>query len=110
MVIRIVQICQSGVWQPVGGSGGIGTGQAWINVIGSRGLGGTYTNATSKPIMVAAGSGYNFNGTWNSSYVNGIQIQTSWTTGDSLFFIVPSGATYKVTMSAVGLTSWYELR
>jgi hypothetical protein len=39
-----------GITQP---SAGIGTGQTYQNVLGSRAIGTTYYNTTSKPIMVS---------------------------------------------------------
>ncbi len=94
----------------------IGVGQTWQNVTGSRAVGVTYPNTTSKPIEVSivlhATSGPFISG--YVLYVQDLQIAAIWlTTGDNyatLTAIVPSGNTYKVSGTGGGIYSWYELR
>lgn len=92
-----------------------GTGQSWQTVTGSRSIGATYTNSTSRPISVAAtvggasdiGLGYT---------VGSVSVSQAWAVGGSsaqigtVTFIVPEGNTYSVTASAGSLQSWSELR
>lgn len=89
-------------------------GQTWNDVTGSRANGGTYTNSLSYPIAVSA------YGTCGSTaagrgYVDGVQIaffQAQWNGCGGyggVFFIVPPGSTYSVSLSN-SLDKWYELR
>jgi hypothetical protein len=104
-------------WTSATPAGGIGIGQTWQNVIGSRASGVTYTNSTGKPIMVATSS-TNVNGfSYMASYCDGIMLSsasgatpsaTPSSTGFS--FIVPAGSTYSVTFSGTGINTWVELR
>jgi hypothetical protein len=95
---------------------GLGDGQTWQSVIGSRSLGTTYTNSTGKPIAInvqvdglAAGNNTRIN-------VNGIEIfgSTTGTTSNfpsAVFGIIPTGATYSVVSSGGGtVLNWVELR
>jgi hypothetical protein len=93
----------------------LGVSQTWQNVASSRAVATTYTNSTGRPIMVAVAlssstastlyatvSGLSMGGTsvGSSGYSSGIS------------FIVPSGATYSVTMNAgsPSINTWLELR
>lgn len=85
---------------------GVGVEQTWQNVLASRALSTTYTNATGKPIMVyvmttGAGSTISVSGVvaCGSSNYNNIPLTT----------IVPNGATYRVSGGG-GLAAWAELR
>lgn len=86
----------------------IGVGQAWAGQ--SKSLGVTYTNSTSRPIvvcvLVTVSNGF------ITAEVDGIPFYlngtTAQTTGGS--FIVPSGKSYKVTASNGGIATWAELR
>jgi hypothetical protein len=98
-------------------AGGIGVGQTWQNVLGSRVFGTTYYNTTGKPICVSVGS-YGNAGAWTSASVSGSTIQYSSQSGGSgyqvspMVFIVPDTASYSVS-SAGGPTTlsvWWELR
>jgi hypothetical protein len=96
----------------VSGTAGIGSGQTWQAVTGSRAIGTTYTNSTGKPIQV------NVNitlGTFSSAsfQVNGLSVFTSSnqlerTLNTTLTSIIPIGATYSVTSGS--LNYWVELR
>ncbi len=103
-------------WTSATPTGGIGNGQTWQSVIGSRSLGTTYTNSTGKPIAInvqvdglSAGNSVRIN-------VNGVQIfgeTTSNTSGfpSAVFGIIPTGATYSVVSSGGGtVIHWIELR
>jgi hypothetical protein len=97
---------------------GIGDGQTWQDVSGSRVHGTTYTNSTGKPIMVSYGisstNGFNkFRAYVGSVLVGSHDEVTPAATagGGSVSFIVPNGATYRIDIS--GSSSrlfWAELR
>jgi hypothetical protein len=84
---------------------GLGIGQTWQDVSGSRSLGTTYTNSTGKPIAVSwtSTSGYN-----PSVTVAGVTVVTSVAYLVCAFFIVPNGATYSIGSSYSYV--WCELR
>jgi hypothetical protein len=94
---------------------GLGWGQTWQNLVGSRGFNSTYTNSTGKPIMVAvvcvsAGGGFDPTvvvqgvnvGRFGAATNNG---SYSWAS-----FIVPPGHDYSINASSASLASWTELR
>lgn len=91
---------------------GIGIGQTWQNMTSSRSFGSSYTNSTSKSIMVAitstAGSG-----TTMAATVGGVLVQTNGvhaaTELNTLTFIVPPSTSYSVA-STETLNNWAELR
>jgi hypothetical protein len=84
---------------------GLGVGQTWQNVSGSRSLGTTYTNSTGKPIGVAwqSTSGYN-----PTVVVDGVTIITSTSYLVFVFIVVPNGSTYSISTSNSYV--WCELR
>ena len=93
---------------------GIGVGQTWTNVTGSRALLTTYTNSTGKPIQLSivclGGSANDVELT-----VAGLLITSALYTNSaggkvSLFAIVPVGASYSLGTSASTITRWSELR
>jgi hypothetical protein len=106
-------------WASTAPAGGIGIGQTWQDVTGSRALGTTYTNSTGKPIMVVV---TNYNGGANGVFlqitVAGVQILTNggWPGGANAMYatgsvIVPNGSTYSASNSGGGgLNRWVELR
>lgn len=129
-VVGYVQSTQptAGVWSTtpskVQGQGGqtiiqpdlnFGTSQTWQDVTGSRVLGTTYTNATSKAIVV---SGYvnNTSGGRISMTVGGVVLSNfaaaSGVPPMPFFAIVPPGATYVLTLTTgTGtLAAWAEMR
>lgn len=85
----------------------IGVGQTWQDMSASRTSGVTYTNSTSKPIMVNIGENTNSGATL---LVDGVQVaQSSIVGGDAtMSAIVPVGSTYVATYG--GLVFWAELR
>lgn len=92
----------------------LGVGQTMQSLLGSRSPGTTYTNSTGKPITLylygntTAANGY------LATSVSGIGGPTTTqpisSAGIGVSVMVPSGATYLVTISSVTLVNWYELR
>jgi len=98
---------------------GVGIGQTWQNVTGSRSLNTAYTNSTGKPIMVGVfytslGTSNNLTAVVDSVTVAGMVFSLSFgtlATGDSFSFIVPAGASYQINSSAAPtINAWSELR
>lgn len=100
----------------VTGAVGLGVGQTWTNVSSSRAYSTTYTNSTSKPIMVsifatnlsAAAASCRF-------YVGGVAIggfgmSQSGGIDNGGSFVVPAGSTYQVTNTNFSAPTWFELR
>lgn len=92
-------------------SAAFGAGQTWQDVTGSRVIGTTYTNSTSRSIAVSVNSA---NGTAATLSVNGVQVsRTSQSTGGlgyQLSAIVPVGGTYVYNTSTGNLTNWAEFK
>jgi len=93
---------------------GLGVSQTYQNVTGSRALGTTYTNSTSKPIWLSVSFG-NSGGQVCDLYVDGNL--ASHTEGDlyprlTVTGIVPAGSTYYIsrTGGSGAITYWLELR
>jgi hypothetical protein len=87
--------------------GGLGTGQTWQNLIGSRAYSTTYTNTTGKPIYVTATTN-----TTNGNTVltiDSVQADIAVATWGSVKGIVPPGSTYRITGPNVPY-AWAELR
>ena len=89
----------------------IGIGQTWQDVTGSRTSGTLYTNSTGKPIQVA----YSLLSSSTSNLtieVGGVTIYslTGVQFSQSMSFIVPNGATYRITVTNVLSAIWAELR
>ena len=91
---------------------GIGIGQTWRNVIGSRALSTTYINTTGKPIVV------NVTTVAVSpadcllfiDNINVVRLNTVGATG-TVTGIVPNGSSYKVTVPvSISVLEWFELR
>jgi len=99
---------------------GLGVGQTWQNVSGSRAVNTTYTNTTGKPIMVCANSNSTALGsTIYAAVVDGLNLYRLAIYGNGagyaagVSFIVPAGSTYRVNASGTGgsaLENWKELR
>lgn len=95
----------------------IGVGQTWQDVTGSRALSVTYTNSTSRPIMVFVSVTVNATSPSSILSVNGVSVSiaagSSWPTNfimrGVLVTIVPAGATYRVD-GGYSLSNWSELR
>jgi hypothetical protein len=88
----------------------IGVGQTWTDVTASRAYGTTYTNSTGKPIFVfvqSAGASSS-----SAATVAGVIAAAANTTSTAsvVYFIVPNGATYVVTIVGTSLQRWGELR
>lgn len=106
--------CQSGVWAKQGG-GGLGVGQTWQNVSASRALGVTYTNTTSKPIVVSiTATAQNYCILYLT--INSVVLGPSWSGGagysqtPTIGGIVPAGQTYSAEATNCPLHAWNELR
>ena len=91
---------------------GLGIGQTWQSMLGSRALGTTYTNSTGKPIEVSVSTNASSDTNSLEVTVGGVSIlndrSSSGTSGHATF-IVPAGATYSVA-SGKTLNRWAELR
>lgn len=119
------QECHNGTWQkPVqlitneiinNYQNGIGTGQTWQNVKGSRSPDVIYTNTTDKPILVnisfvPGNGGYNE----NAIYIDDIAVAKIWrnssyNNGGTLTAIVPVGSVY-CFKGYWTIETWAELR
>lgn len=100
----------------------IGVGQTWTNVKASRATDTTYTNTTGRPIVVTASTTI-ATYAYIQAFIDGVQFINSRsrdadTTSSqaSIYFIVPAGSTYKITVNVNAATTisvvdvWYELR
>lgn len=87
----------------------LGVGQTWQNMTSSRSVGTTYTNTTSRPIMIAVTK--QLRGTQGYVQVNGINVAYFHNGDDGMTntVIVPAGSTYRVT-GISNLSLWAELR
>jgi hypothetical protein len=95
-------------WASAAPSGGLGVSQSWSAT--AKVAGTTYTNSSSKPIMVL----YNVTSTGSSTLtviVNGVTILTTNAAGNSSFisFIVPPSHTYRVDATNIGSQTFAEL-
>lgn len=102
--------------------GGLGQGQSYSVVTGSRSLGVTYTNSTGAPILVSVSiNNTSSTGAGNASlYVDGVQVALAnpWDAWSYGYFnnpimaqgIVPDGSTYYVSGSLASINFWVELR
>jgi hypothetical protein len=94
----------------VSGTAGLGYGQTWQNVTGSRAANTDYTNSTTKPIMVNV---YRANSNTNGDFiVDGVTVatinpSTDPSSGQTISILVPIGSVYKFTQSFL---FWVELR
>lgn len=98
---------------------GLGVGQTWQTVTGTRALGTTYTNSTSSPIMLAI---YGFSTATASNVALSVNGGTAFVVGSFGWVgaasqyqgtgvaVIPPGATYNVTMSGANMLAWNELR
>lgn len=109
--------------QSVAAADGLGVGQTYQDMSGSRAANTTYTNTTGKPILIyeALITGTNAIGILTYSFsVNGSVVQSGTTGNGTVAFtrygsasniVIPPGATYQLTFSnAVTTTKWVELR
>jgi hypothetical protein len=101
----------------VQGDAGIGYGQTWQNVTGSRAIGTTYTNSSGKPIeVIVSGTGNATNGLWGCTINSAVTFYSPSAYGGGawtyLCFIVPNGQTYQLTQQGANATlqNWSELR
>ena len=103
------------------GASGIGLGQTWQNVTGSRAIGSVYTNTTGRPIVVVVAAYSAVASAYIYAIVGGVAMgltstaeanYTAWINRyASTFFVVPNGATYQIIQNgAHSLWYWTELR
>jgi hypothetical protein len=85
---------------------GLGWGQTWQDVSGSRVAGTTYTNSTGKPIQVCIGTGDDNQNAF--IIVDGVNA-ARFGYRNTACVIVPSGSTYKID-SGITFGLWSELR
>jgi hypothetical protein len=108
-------------WTSTAVPGGLGVGQTWTNVSGSRAFGTSYTNSTGKPIVVAIVASQTPGGAYLGATVDGvgpIPMGTGYSAGGTYTtsgtVVIPVGATYSVTPQVTAgtttLSAWYELR
>jgi hypothetical protein len=101
-------------WTSVAPAGGIGIGQTWQNVTGSRSGGSTYTNNTGKPIFVSVTSDGEQAGVRIIVGGNEILRQSGALISGVMYanatFIVPNGVTYRADFTAGVKYNWSELR
>jgi microcystin-dependent protein len=93
---------------------GLGWGQAWTDVTGSRSIGVTYTNSTGKPILVTANARSSAAGNlWNLTVDGSVAAYSSSSTNSSFLnsctVLVPDGSTYSLN-NGNNLYLWTELR
>jgi len=97
---------------------GVGVGQTWQDVTGSRAISTSYTNSTGKPIQVSINA-RSSTAAFIQASVGGVTLigsDNGGTTGPRMFisFIVPNGIAYSASLSAGSLVSgslqWAELR
>ena len=95
----------------VQGDAGLGYGQTWQLVTGSRTSGTTYYNTTGKPIMLSV-QPTGVAGSLTVS-IGGVTVASSFNTlssNVSITFIVPVGLSYSVTAATTTISLWAELR
>ena len=95
--------------------GGLGVGQTWQNMIGSRAASTTYTNTTGRPMKISI----NYVGA-PGQYANTLTIGgTVLLSFKSIYIdggdwqmqeIIPNGVTYSLYNGGRAVTSWWELR
>jgi hypothetical protein len=97
-------------------SAGVGDGQTWQDVTASRTQTTTYTNDTSKPILVIISNYRVASAGFSNVTVNGVIISKTRNVGtndvgttSSITFIVPVGGTYSIS-NATTIEHWAELR
>ena len=108
--------CVSGVWSS---PSGLGVGQSWTNVTGSRSNGGTYCNSTGLPIFVNISFDSSSGGQiYGYFYVNNVLISeynyrnNGYNNATNMSGIVPNGQCYKAELYGSNnvITDWSELR
>lgn len=93
----------------------IGAGQTWQNLTGSRVVGTTYTNSTGRTICISlqatmgGTTGFARISVGSTSVAYMSNTVPSNSVQNTIFAIVPSGATYVVTSNSI-INVWAELR
>lgn len=101
----------------VSGNVGVGAGQTWKNMIGSRAYNTTYTNDTGRPITVFISAVSNTAGFLTILVIDGKSViassyQGNANVGAAVQAVIPAGATYRVNVSSGtgSIETWSELR
>ena len=94
--------------------GVIGINQTWQSVVGSRAFNTNYSNTAGRPIVVTATTGIVGNYSMEvlidgTKILSNVANFTTVTDQGSVYFIVPSGVTYRINCGSV-LSTWFELR
>jgi hypothetical protein len=95
---------------------GLGAGQTWQNVTGSRSAGTTYTNSTGKPIVASISVSRTSDVARVDLYVDSILVASAWTGSSSIeqrafvTTVIPNGSTYSISGLSGSLSNWAELR
>lgn len=99
---------------------GLGYGQAWTDVAGSRNFATTYYNTTGRPILVNVGTqvtgtntatlSVSINGGGALVFANNTAGGAIASSGMSGTILIPPGASYAITASAGTKNIWLELR
>ena len=92
-----------------------GIGQTWQDVTASRASGVTYTNSSTRPIMLSIAVRDNGGGSVTLYVNSSIAIRLDDLAGGSaghvqIVTVVPSGQTYKLDATGNSVTFWGELR
>ena len=96
----------------------LGVGQTYQNLFSLRSAGVTYTNSTSKPILICISVAKGGSGTDVTFYVavNSSNFDTQVGIGATarpiatVNYIVPPGGTYRLNLSQGSIEAWTELR
>lgn len=89
----------------------LGVGQTRIDVLASRALGTVYTNTTGRLIEVTVTAGVTGGGSFTLELGPTTVTQTVSASENRVhFFTVKPSETYRISVSAGSLISWYELR
>lgn len=93
----------------------LGYGQAWQNLTGSRVLGTTYYNTSGRPIIICVSGTYAAGGysVWVVNGLSGISHHSnagSVPESNSSIVVIPVGASYSISSSALSSINWFELR
>ena len=97
--------------QAMAGMQTLGFGQSWQNVVGSRALGTTYYNTTSRPIFLSADIASPSNARI-TALVNGVPVQSAFASAGAdgvVALVISPGASYSIS-GGTTINAWAELR
>lgn len=102
--------------QAAADAAGLGVGQSWQDVSGSRAKGTIYTNTSGKAILVSVSSTAHGSNTQCNIDIDGVEIERSQSGGgssnvSSVQALVPDGSTYEVNGNGnFSVGTWMELK